>query len=160
MAAPATIEPTKPGLEFAFLIRAEIGETRTGGQSPKGERLHIAITGGTVEGPRLTGTVAPGGSDWPLVRRDGTSEISAAYTIIAKDGTPVLVRNNGLRVSSPEVTARLRAGKPVDPGEFYFRAVPVFEAPDGPHSWLNETVFVSSLCRVGPDVLVAVYRVT
>ena len=65
-----------------------------------------------------------------------------------------------LRVSSPEVLARLRAGEAVDPSEFYFRSVPVFEAPDGPHGWLNDTVFVASVCRDGADVVIAVYRVT
>lgn len=160
MAAPDAATPAEPGLEFVFLIRAHIGDTLSGGQSPKGERLHIQITGGRVEGPKLSGTVAPGGSDWPLVRPDGTSEISARYTIVASDGTPIFVRNDGLRVSSPAVLERLRAGEQVDPSEFYFRASPVFEAPDGPHGWLNDAVFVASLCRVGADILVAVYRVT
>lgn len=152
--------PAEPGLEFAFLIRAEIGVVRSGGPSQKGERLHIPITGGTVEGPLLSGTVLPGGSDWPLIRQDGASQISARYTILSSDGAPIEVRNEGLRVSSPEVLARLRAGEAVDPSEYYFRATPVFSAPDGPHGWLNDAVFVSSLCRDGPDVLVAVYRVT
>jgi len=160
MGSPAAVTPTEPGLEYAFLIRAQIGAARSGGQSPKGVRLHIPITGGTVNGPMLTGTIAPGGSDWPLVRRDGTSEISARYTIIASDGTPIEVRNEGLRVSSPEILARLRAGEPVDPSEFYFRSVPSFEAPDGPHGWLNNSVFVASICRDGDDVLISVYRVT
>ena len=160
MGTVEAVFPTEPGLDFAFLIRAKIGEARSGGQSPKGERLHIPITGGTVEGPMLAGTVAPGGSDWPLIRRDGTSEICARYTIVASDGTPVMVRSDGLRVSSPEVLVRLRAGDPVDPSEFYFRSTVAFEAPEGPHGWLNDTVFVASVCRNGTDVLVAVYRVT
>ncbi|MFZ2099884.1 MAG: DUF3237 domain-containing protein [Oricola sp.] len=158
MSAP--VVPATPGLEFAFLIRAGIGEARTGGASPKGERLHIPITGGTVEGPLLKGTIAPGGSDWPLIRRDGVSEISARYTIVADDGTPIHVQNDGLRVSSAEVLARLRAGDQVDPSEYYFRSAPVFEAPEGPHGWLNDALFVASLARDGAVVTIAVYRVT
>lgn len=156
----AAVSPTVPGLEFAFQIRAQIGETRTGGQSPKGERLHIEITGGTVQGPMLTGAIMPGGSDWPLIRTDGTSEISARYSIIASDSTPVLVCNKGLRVSSPEIMARLRAGEAVDPSEFYFRSSPRFEAPEGPHGWLNDSIFVASLCRDRADILIDVFRVT
>lgn len=158
-AQPATM-PAEPGLEFAFLIRATIGRTLTGGQSRNGERLHIEITGGTVEGPRLAGSIAPGGSDWPVLRPDGVSRISATYTIVASDDTPILVRNEGLRVSTPEVLTRLRAGSPVDPSEYYFRSTPVFEAPDGRHGWLNDTIFVASLCRAGNEVLVAVHAVT
>jgi hypothetical protein len=154
------MRPAAPGLEYAFTIRAEIGRTLTAGPSRNGERLHIEIAGGRVEGPRLGGTIAPGGSDWPLLRPDGASRISACYTIVAFDGTPILVRNEGLRVSSANVLARLRAGEAVDPSEFYFRTTPVFEAPDGPHAWLNDAVFVASLCRSGGEVVVDVYRVT
>lgn len=154
------MRPAAPGLEYAFTIRAEIGRTMTGGSSRNGERLHIAIAGGRVEGPRLGGTIAPGGSDWPLLRPDGASRISACYTIVASDGTPILVRNEGIGVSSPEVLTRLRAGEAVDPAEYYFRTTPVFEAPDGPHAWLNDAMFVASLCRSGDAVVVDVYRVT
>lgn len=154
------IKPTTPGLEFAFAIRAEIGHARSGGPSAKGERLHIAIHGGVVEGPMLSGTVVAGGSDWPLIRPDGTSEISARYTILASDGTPIHVVNAGLRVSTPGVTARLRAGERVDPSEYYFRSAPVFEAPQGPHGWLNDSLFVASLARDGGAVIIEVYRIT
>jgi hypothetical protein len=152
--------PAVPGLDFAFLIRAEIGTMQSGGASPKGERLHIPIVGGEVTGPKLSGTVLPGGSDWPLIRPDGTSEISARYTIRADDGALIEVRNDGLRVSTPEVLARLRAGEAVEPSAFYFRSAPIFLAPDGPHGWMNDTLFVASLCRDGSSVLIAVYRVT
>jgi len=153
------MRPVVPTLQYVFTIRAAIGATRTGGSSRNGERLHIEIAGGTVEGPRLAGTIAPGGSDWPLVRPDGASRISARYTIIAADGTPILVCNEGLRASSPEVLARLRAGEVVDPAEYYFRTTPVFEAPDGIHGWLNDSLFVASLCRSGDEVNIDVYRV-
>lgn len=152
--------PATPTLDYVFTIRAEIGRATSGGIGPLGERLHIPIVGGTVEGPRLNGTIVPGGSDWPLVRHDGSSVITARYTIIADDGTPILVANDGLRVSAPEVTARLRAGEPVDPSEVYFRSRPVFEAPDGPCAWLNDAVFVASLARRTTGVVIAVYRVT
>lgn len=152
--------PVTPTLDFCFTIRAEIGDILSGGASRNGERLHIAITGGVVDGPRLTGRIAPGGSDWPLVRPDGVSRISATYTIIASDGIPILVRNEGLRVSSAEVLGRLRAGETVQPSEYYFRATPVFEAPDGVHGWLNETIFVASILPAGKQITVDVYRVS
>jgi len=114
------MRPAAPGLEYVFTIRAEIGRTMTGGASRNGERLHVEIAGGSVEGPRLGGRIAPGGSDWPLLRPDGASRISACYTIVASDGTPILVRNEGIRVSSPDVLSRLRSGEAVDPSEYYF----------------------------------------
>ncbi len=151
--------PVTPGLEFAFSIIADIAPPLSGGAAPGGERLHIAITGGRVEGPALKGDILPGGSDWPLIRPDGTSEISATYSIRSEDGTPILVRNRGLRVSSSEVMKRLRAGETVAPEEYYFRSTPVFEAPPGPHAWLNDTLFVASLAPSGRSIRIDVYRV-
>jgi len=154
------MRPATPAIELVFTITARIAKPLSGGRSAAGERLHIPILDGIVTGPRLNGTILPGGSDWPLIRPDGTSEIEATYTVIAEDGTPILVRNSGLRVSAPEVLARLRAGEAVGADEYYFRSSPRFEAPDGPHAWLRDRIFVASLApdpkagRVTIDVYV------
>lgn len=151
--------PTTPALEYVFSIRADIAPPRSAGVGPLGERLHIPILGGIVQGPRLKGRILPGGSDWPLIRPDGSSAISAHYSIEAEDGTLILVQNEGLRVSAPEVTARLRAGQLVAPDAYYFRTAPRFDAPDGPHQWLRESLFIASLAPHGRQIGIAVYRV-
>ncbi|MEC7764991.1 MAG: DUF3237 domain-containing protein [Pseudomonadota bacterium] len=152
--------PVAPGLAFAFTIEAEIDAPRSAGAGPHGERLHIPITGGRVSGPRLSGRLLPGGSDWPLIELDGTSRIEARYTIEAEDGTPIYVVNKGMRVSSDAVRERLRAGEAVEPSEFYMRAAPVFDAPTGPHRWLSEMLFVCSIAPAGRRILIDVYSVT
>lgn len=149
-----------PGLDYAFTIEAEIAPPRSAGQSQTGERLHIPITGGRVHGPRLSGTILPGGSDWPVIGADGNSRIEAHYTIQAHDGTLIYIVNKALRVSSPDVTRRLRAREKVSPDDFYLRGTPVFDAPDGPHQWLRETVFVCSVSPAGAVVQIDVYQVT
>ncbi len=149
-----------PGLDLVFTIKADIAPPRNAGRGPYGERLHIPITGGRVAGPRLTGTVLPGGSDWPIVTADGHSRIEAHYTIEADDGTLIYVVNKGVRVSSPQVSARMRAGETVSPDQYYMRGAPVFDAPDGPHRWLTERVFVCTIRPMGRAVSIAVYAVT
>ena len=152
--------PTVPGLQFAFEIHAEVNAPLTAGAGTNGERKHIAITGGTLRGPLLNGTILPGGSDWLWQRPDGTAEIHAHYTVQLDDGTPVYLRNLGLRHAEPAVLARLLARAPVDPADYYFRTAPVFDAPDGPHAWLRNRLFVGS-ARPGPGhVHIAVYLVT
>ena len=151
--------PTRPALRHVFTIEATIQAASSGGKTVRGERLHIPITGGTIAGPKLNGTVLPGGSDWPLIRSDGTSEISAIYTIEADDGTLILVHNEGMRVSTDAVLARLRAGDRVKPEEYYFRTIPRFEAPCGPHEWLNNRIFVASLAPSPGKVIIDVYVV-
>ena len=149
--------PQAPGLDFVFEIRAEIGEALRGGPGRLGTRLHIPISGGTVRGPRLNGRVLPGGSDWILARPDGASLIDAHYTVLADDGTPIYVHNRGLRLSSAEVLARLQRGEAVAPEEMYFRTAPVFDAPDGPHGWLSDHLFVATLRREGSCIVVQVF---
>ncbi len=155
----ATREPalSAPALELAFEIRARIGAVRRAGPGPMGERQHIAITGGTVAGPRLSGRILPGGSDWPLTRADGTSIIDAHYSVQADDGTLIYVHNRGLRVSSAEVLERLRRGEAVPAHQMYFRSAPVFDAPDGPHGWLTRHLFVATLQRVDEAVHIRVF---
>ncbi|MDH5539243.1 MAG: DUF3237 domain-containing protein [Rhizobacter sp.] len=148
-----------PALDFAFEIRAAVGPILRAGVGRLGQRQHIAITGGTVRGPRLIGRILPGGSDWVLTRPDGASVIDAHYTVQADDGTPIYVHNRGLRVSSAEVLARLQCGEPVAPHEMYFRSAPVFDAPDGPHGWLSDHLFVATLARLGPEVQVRAFVV-
>ncbi len=153
-------EPVIPALDYVFTIEAEIAAPRSAGPGPAGERLHIPITGGTVFGPRLSGRILPGGSDWPVIGPDGHSRIDARYTIEAGDGTLIYVVNRGLRVSSDEVRNRLRAGQPVSPVEYYMRGAPLFDAPDGPHAWLRENLFVCSIAPDASRVVIRVYHVT
>jgi hypothetical protein len=151
--------PVPPRLRYVFTLVARIGAIGLGGPGPLGERQHIPIEGGEVTGPALQGRIRPGGSDWALVRADGTSVIDARYTLEAADGALIYVQSRGLRVSSPEVLALMRAGQPVDPDAVYFRATPHFEAPDGPHGWLNHHLFVATLERQATAVRLQVFQV-
>ncbi len=50
-----------------------------------------------------------------------------------------------------------------DPSKVYLRTNPVFEAPIGPHDWLNKAMFVGTVTPVGQPptaVRVRVYKVT
>lgn len=147
------------GIGFAFEIRARIDAPLDGGPGRNGRRRIIPILGGTVAGPRLHGRVLPG-ADYELIRPDGNSVVEAHYGIEASDGTPIYIRNKGLFVATPEVIARLDAGEAVGPDSYYFRSVPVFDAPDGPHGWLADRVFVAE-CRFTPEeVTIRVFEVT
>jgi hypothetical protein len=148
-----------PVLRHVFNIDARIGEIGIGAPGPIGQRQHIPLLGGDVSGPALQGRIRPGGGDWALVRGDGSSVIDARYTIEASDGALIYVRSRGLRVSSSEVLERMRAGLPVDASAVYFRAAPLFEAPDGVHDWLNRHLFVATLERVPTGVRLQVFQV-
>ncbi|GAA0304162.1 hypothetical protein GCM10009087_12550 [Sphingomonas oligophenolica] len=149
LAAPLP-DGVTPGVEFAFSAHVLLEPTRDVGRTPYGIRRRIPIIGGTFEGPRIRGRVVPGGADWQLQRADDYTLIEADYMIEAEDGTQIHVRNRGLTNSRVKgATAR------------YARTMPEFEAPAGPHAWLNQSVFVGSLQGVTggpPAVLVHVFR--
>lgn len=129
------------------------------GDMPHGRRRVVPISGGTFEGPRLKGSVVPGGADWQIVRADGVLEIVARYELRVDDGTLIHVVNTGVRVGSPEIVARLMRGEAVDPSLYYFRTAPRFEAPPGPHDWLNRHLFVGVAWREAQAVRLTVYCV-
>ncbi len=150
---------TPPALSYVFTARVAVGAPLVLGPVGTGLRRIVPILGGTVAGPRLSGTVLEGGADWQIVRPDGVARILARYTIRAADGALISVVNAGLRRGAPEVLARLAAGDEVDPAAYYFRTNPVFEAPPGPHAWLTEHVFIATGARHAAEVHIAVFMV-
>jgi hypothetical protein len=155
-----TLEPVTPRLERLFRVTVEIAAPLVVGDTPRGLRRIIPITGGRVEGPRLTGEVLPGGADWQLVRADGAAVLEARYTLRTTDGALVYVRNVGLRGGPPEVLARLGRGEDVDPASYYFRTTPRFETAAARYAWLNDLVAVGSAVRRADAVILDFYAVT
>jgi len=91
--------------------------------------------------------VGGSGGDFPQVRRDGGARFDAVYLLRTSDGVPILKRNSGIRHADADATRRLMAGEPVDPGDYYMRLAPRFEAPAGPYDWLNRTIFIGTGIR-------------
>jgi hypothetical protein len=144
-------------LDFAFGLQVTVAPALELGETHFGRRRIVPITGGSVKGPRLNGRVLPGGADWQIIRRDGTAELEARYTIDAGDGALVSVVNRGLRHGPPDVIRKLIAGERVDPGAYYFRCTPVFETAASGLQWLTQTVFVATGVRHPDLVEIKVY---
>jgi hypothetical protein len=149
----------KPELEFVFELNGALEPSVTVGQTPHGLRRVVPISGGRFEGPTIRGTIVPGGADWQVVRSDGVNELEAIYLLRTDDGVTIQVRNRGLRHGPESVMKRLFAGEPVDPAEYYFRAVPTFSTSAGKYEWLNRSVFVCSGARQGDSIRLWIYRV-
>ena len=160
-ASAATAQPSAPTpeLEYAFTVKVDVAPPVEMGPADGGKKRFIAITGGTVTGPALTGTVLPGGGDWQVIEEGGLTRLEARYFLKAADGTVIEVTNLGVRVASPEVTDRLAKLQVVDPSEYYFRTTPTFTVTKGPHDWMRRSTFVARGIRKPDRVLVDVYRV-
>jgi hypothetical protein len=146
--------------EFVFEARVSVSPPLVVGDGPRGLRRIIPITGGTVEGPRLRGTVVPGGADTQFVRPDGVLELEARYAIESHDGVLIMITNRALRRGPPAVIEKLARGEHVDPLLYYFRTVAQFEAPiAGAYAWLNGSIFVGVAERLSDMAVVRFFEV-
>lgn len=137
-------EPDAPTLEYVMQLNVSLGEAYQVGATSFGFRNVIPITGGTFEGPKLKGTILPGGADWQLMDNEtGRTNIEAIYSIMTDDGAYIHIRNNGIIASGQDEN-----GNPT----FYFRCAPKFEAPaDSKYAWLNNSLFVCAPGFGGPQ---------
>jgi uncharacterized protein DUF3237 len=122
-----------PRVEFAFEERVTLAPAVVLGETPLGHRQYIPITGGTIAGPRLKGEVIPGGWDFQLRLPGGCGTLSADYFLRADDGTVIHILNESFSCAGPGGNGE----------RSFFR--PRFEAPKGPHEWLNRASFVALL---------------
>lgn len=139
----ASIPPVET--EFVYEAHVTIGKLVEVGETAAGTRRYIPITGGRFEGPKLKGTILPGGADWQTERDDGVTELDALYSMRCDDGTVIIVRNRGL----------------ISEGGKYLVTAPSFVVPKGPHGWLDDFQFVGTVSGSDePDtVVIRVFRV-
>lgn len=150
---------TAPALRFAFAIKVRVAPIRDLGQTARGHRRIIDILGGTVRGPRLEGEILPGGADWQIVRPDGTIEVVARYTIRSNAGALVYVQNEGLRIASPDIVARMSRGEAVPFDSYRFRTAPRFETAGPTLKWLEQSLFVGVATRAPDGVAIGFHEV-
>ena len=149
----------QPALEFCFRISVDVTGVQELGKTAKGVRKVVPITGGSFEGPNIKGIVVAGGYDWQLLRADDVTEIDARYMLQTEDGDLITIMNTGLRHGPPEIMQRLAKGEEVDPSDYYFRSVPVFETGNPKYAWLMRSVFIATGIRKPKQVLIDVWRV-
>ena len=133
-----------PQLEYVVELKVKCEGAYQLGQTSHGNRFIIPIVGGTFEGPKMKGTILPGGADYQLQdNAHGRTEVEAIYSIKTDDGVNIHVRNRGLIC-----TGKDENGNP----QFYFRTTPQFEAPfDSKYAWLNNAIFVCQPAFGGND---------
>jgi len=148
-------------LEFAFeiKIKVEAGKGLEAGNTPKGFRRMIPISGGSFEGPDIKGAVIPGGYDFQLLRSDNVMEIDARYVLQTDDGELITIMNRGMRHADVDVMQQMADGIEVSPSLYYFRSIPQFETGSKKYDWLNKTVFVASGVRKPAEVIISVFKI-
>ena len=149
-----------PELRLVTDLTATVTPPIDVGDTPRGRRRIIPISGGTIRGPRLNGRMLPGGADFQIWRSDGCNEIHARYVLESDTGVLIYVENTGLRHGPPEAMARLAQGEPVDPALIYFRTVARFETAAPELAWLTRGIFLCSGARYPERVVIRFFEVT
>lgn len=112
-----------------------------------GRRVYFSTTGGRFEGPRLSGEILPGGSDWTLTGADGTSRIDVHLLMKTDAGALIHAEWTGKMRAAPGTFAAItdpdkRAG--IDDSRVYFRTAPTFETAAKDLAWLTHMQCVAS----------------
>lgn len=146
-----------PALEYCFELQVDVSPPRRIGRG-EGGQLHVtAITGGRVVGPRVEGTVLPGGGDW-WVDHGVTTQLDARY-LIELDGHVVDVVNRGYWRANTAAIQRFEAGETPREEDLYYRTAFVFQTDAVELRWLAESQFIG-YARPGDDqVVIRVFRV-
>ena len=148
-----------PTLRHVCDIDVSVGPIRDLGPTPHGRRRIIPILSGTREGRAAGGRGDARRRRLAVRARRRRAGAGSALFDQHADGTEIAVINRGMRRAPPEIMDRLSRGEVVDPALVYFRTAPVFEAPAGPHQWLNESVFVGTAARFPDKVQIRVFEV-
>jgi hypothetical protein len=143
-------------LLYDITMDAEVDDL---GLTPLGHRRIVRVTGGTFAGPRLRGTVLPGGGDWLVERRDGTRILDVRITLKTDDGDLIYAHYPGLFHAKLGTIERLGRGETIDPSEYYFRTAPLFETSSTTYEWLNRILAVGVGKRTARQVSYTVYGV-
>jgi len=151
----------EPRLTRVFRLDAALGEPMELGDTPRGRRRIVPLTGGTFSGTDLNGTLLSGASaDWQIVLPDGTALGDVRCTLETDAGELLYVRLRGVRHGTADVLARLGRGEDVDATEYTFRAATRIETAVPRLGWLNKGVFVSVGGRRPGAVIYETYLVT
>jgi len=116
------------------------------GRTPYGQRQVAVTQEGTMKGPRITGTVLPGGLDFDLGLSNGVREVEQVLVLQTSDNGYVIMRNAGTGISGNDV-----------------RVVYDFEAPAaGQYAWLNTGKYVGrrTIDAAKKTMKLAIYDVT
>ena len=149
-------QPEPPELEYFGRLNIEVSAPVEVGRTHAGQRRVIPITGGSLTGPNVSGTILNAGADFQVIRSATESDLDARYIIELDDGARLFVMNNAYRTGSAEDITALAEGHAVPAERIYFRCAPRFEVADSDTSswqWLESTVVIGS-GRRKPDAVI------
>ena len=131
----------------AFTVSLTVSATHDVGNTQFGKRRQLDVSGGTITGDKLKGTVLTGGLDYELTLSTGAMELEEVLIWKTSDNTSIFVRVCGVAAA----------------GDSVIRVVPDIEAPTaGSYAWLNTTKLVGTrtVDSTGSKITLDIYDVS
>lgn len=149
-----------PRLRKVYRLEATLARPLDLGDTARGRRRIVPLTGGAFTGPEINGKLLPGASaDWQMLLADGTALGDIRYTLQTDRGDLLYVQSRSVRHGSAEVLARLGRGEDVDASEYTFRTSTQIETAAPELDWLNKGVFIGVGGRQATEVIYETYLV-
>lgn len=149
-----------PRLRKVYRLEATLAPPLDLGDTARGRRRIVSLTGGAFTGPEINGKLLPGASaDWQMLLADGTALGDIRYTLQTERGDLLYVQSRSVRHGSAEVLARLGRGEDIDASEYTFRTSTQIETAAPELDWLNKGVFIGVGGRQATDVIYETYLV-
>jgi len=148
-----------PTLELVCELVVELASIDELGKGRGGKRRIIPIIGGTVTGPKLSGTILSVGADWQTIFDSGLAELDTRYAMKTDDGAIIEICNYGFRHGPAEVIEAIARGENVPADSYYMRTHAKLETGDERYDWVNNTLFTGTGARKESSVLMALYAI-
>ncbi|MBN2195848.1 MAG: DUF3237 family protein [Polyangiaceae bacterium] len=131
--------------ELAFTVTLDISATHDVGNTPYGHRRLLDVSGGTIAGDRLNGSVESRGLEYELTLSNGVVEYQGINILKASDGSRIFVRSCGVAPDEGSTP----------------RVIPDFEATTGgSYAFLNTGKFVATRVATAGKLQLDVYDVS
>lgn len=121
---------------LTLTLDVDFRATRQIGKTMAGHRAIAPVTGGSFQGPRLAGTVAPG-ADWFVVQADGSLQIDVRLTLTTDDDVAIYLSYTGSMRGKGDAMARFAKGELLDESDYNLIIQAKLECGDERYSWLN-----------------------
>lgn len=144
--------------EFLATLRIELGQSFPLETTPAGWRRIDVFKGGSLRGPRISGTIVSG-TDCLLGRLDKSMQPDARLTIETDDGAYIHIAYRGVRHGPADVMDRIARGEQVSPDEYYLRSAPFFETGAPRYEWLNRIVAIGVGRREPAAAVYEIYEI-
>jgi hypothetical protein len=132
---------------LAFSVSLTVSAIHDVGNTQFGNRRQLDVSGGTITGDKLKGTVLTGGLDYELTLSTGAMELEEVLILKTSDNVTIFTRVCGVAAA----------------GDSVVRIVPDIEAPTaGSYAWLNTTKLVGTrtVDTAGSKITLDVYDVS